>query len=284
MERAHSAPEPIKLTNEDYCVPRHGVGLTGPARKLQLGTFAKDKGEFSSRLGQVMKQAAKTPGPGKYIGHTQWVTAGKVAGTRNIYETVTRFGAAFEKCSREHKPLNKVPPPPTYERKDFSTSDASIGAKDNLSTKHRVVLGRASKGPKRSFLDNVAELGKLTPAPGQYNTPNCVPRNKLEIHCMGPSFDVKLTESRKPPQKQTPGPDHYKPNFNLGEHHEPQYTCPRDQGNNFVDKAVKAKWVDKKTQMPAPGKHDLINLSKISRGTKATTLQGLGRSVCSGYF
>lgn len=284
MERSQSAPGPIRLANEDYAVPKHGLGLTGPAKKVQLGTFSKDKGEFSSRIALIQKQGAKTPGPGKYIGHTQWVTPDKTKGTRTTYDTVTRFGYQFEKGSRDHPPLNKVPAPSHYERKDIGTSSHSIASRECLSNKGRVRLGRCSKGPKRSFLDNIKELSKDIPAPGQYHSTTCVPRNHLEIHTCGPSFEIKHTESRKPPVKVDVAPNHYKPSFALCEELRPNYTVPKDQGNNFVDKAVKGKMVDSKTQMPAPGKHDMINLSKVSRGTKQLCLGGLGRGACSGYF
>lgn len=264
-------------------MPCHGVGLTGPVKKTLLGTFAKDKGEFSSRLGQVMKQAAKTPGPGKYIGHTVWVD-NKKGGSRTIYETVNKFGNAFEKSARDFKPLHKVPEPARYERKDFSTAISSIATKDCLSTKRRVKYGKCSKGKRRNFLDNVSELAKGSPTPGQYTTSHCVPRNMLEVHISGPSFEKKQTESRKPASKGTPAPDTYKPSFALCENQEPNYSVPKCEGNDFVTKACKAKWIDKKTQMPAPGKHDLVGLSKISRGTKALCLGGLGRGTCSGYF
>lgn len=288
MDHSASAPS-VVLTNEDYAVPCHGVGLTGHARKLQLGTFAKDKGEFSSRLGQVMKQAAKTPGPGKYdVGHTQWCVADKTGGNRKRFgnqgETVHLFGNAFSKTSREHKSLNKTPAPATYERKDVSSSSFSIAASDRLSGKERVPLGRISKGPKRSFIDSVIEVSKQQTTPGQYTTPHCVAANVFNRRVTGPSMELKISENRKGPKKDEIAPNRYNLNHGPVEDLAPKYSVPKDHGNNFVDKCVKAKMIDKKTQMPAPGKHDLIDLNKITRGTKLLSLGGLGRGSCSGYF
>jgi len=282
MERAASAPV-IKLQNEDYKVPCHGVGMTGPEKKTQLGTFYRDKGEFSSRLGMIIKEAKKTPGPGKYIGHTQWVSPDKVSGTRNIYETVTRFGAKFENSSREFKPLSKVPAPSHYERKDVATNRPNDCA-EVQSNRPRSKLGRCSKGPKRNFLDSVIDASKQSPSPGQYHTTNQILRNKLEVHKGAANMEMKATQSRKAAAKPEIAPNHYNPQYQHAEEKLPNWTVPKAQGNNFVDKAVRSKMLDKKTPYPSPGQHNLIALSLVSRGTKQLQVGGLGRGACSGYF
>jgi len=290
MERsqfAPSIPEAIRLTDDDYRVPCHGLGLTGHERKIELGTFSRDKGEHSSRLARIIKQAGKTPGPGKYIGHTTWAEPSKVAGTRNIYDTVTRFGAKFESSSREFKPLNKVPAPNHYERKDVATERPLESRGDLLSTRRRLQFGRCSKGPKRSFLDSVMEQAKTTPSAGTYwpkELGGQILANKLEVHKGGPTLNIKVTLSKKPPAKAEIAPNHYNPQYIHAEERLPNWTVPKAKGNNFVDKAVRSKMLDKKTPFPGPGQNDVIEMSLVTRGTKKLTLSGLSRGACSGYF
>jgi len=288
MEGSASAPvlpstEKPVLNNEDYRVPSDGIGDTGLAKRVIYGAMSKDKGTYSSRINQIVRQAEKVPGPGKYIGHTQWVSPDKVAGTRNIYETVTRFGAKFENSSREFKPLSKVPAPSHYERKDVATGRPN-DCTEVQSCRLRTKLGKASKGPKRNFLDSVIDASKQTPSPGQYHSggPQIL-RNKLEVHHGAPNMEIKKAESRKAAAKPEIAPNHYNPQY---PHEEklPNWTVPKAQGNNFVDKAVRSKMLDKKTPFPSPGQHNLIGLNTVSRGTKQLSVGGLGRGACSGYF
>lgn len=294
MDRSASAPSAIRLSDEDYRVPCHGIGLTGPEKKIQLGKFSKDKGEFSSRMGQIFRDAKKTHGPAypPKHGHTEWVSPQKVSGTRTIHETVTRFGAKFETSSRDFKPLNKVPAPNHYERKDVGTERPN-DCREIQSKFPRTKFGKCSKGPKRSFLDSIAELSATLPAPGQYfkEPSSQVLRNKLEVHAGSPSFEKKHTESRKPPAGPGIAPSKYEPQWTHSEERFPSWGFPKAKGNNFVDKAVRGKMLDKKTPLPSPGMHDKAgkpipdtNLSLTSRGTKQLQLGGFGRGAASGYF
>jgi len=284
MERASSAPA-IRLSNEDYKVPCHGIGLTGPEKKTLLGSFYKDKGEFSSRLGMIIKEAKKTPGPGKYIGHTQWVQPDRTSGSRNIYETVTRFGNKFETSSRSFKPARQqIPAPNHYEDKGVNLGRPN-DCKEIQSKRLRTKLGKASKGPKRNFLDSVIECSKGSPAPGQYHKADGqVLRNRLELHHGAPDMSLKHTASKKAAAAAGIAPNHYNPQYQQAEEKPPCYSCPKAIGNNFVDKVVRSHMLDKKTPMPSPGQHNLISPNLVSRGTKQLTVGGLGRGACSGYF
>jgi hypothetical protein len=241
-------------------------------KKTLLGQFSKDKGEYSSRLGIIIKEAKKTPGPGKYLGHTDWLTKASTTGFK------------FEKGSREFKPLNKVPAPNHYERKDVMT-ERPIAASEVQSQKKRTKMGKFAKGPKRNFLDHIAEDAKTKPAPGQYHTGSAqVLRNRLELHHGAPNFDDKKLTSKKAPPKADIAPNHYSPTYIHTEERLPNYSVPKALGTNYVDKAVRSKMLDKKTPYPGPGQNDLIDLSKVSRGTTKLMLGGLGRGTCSGYF
>lgn len=270
MERSLSGPPaPIRLSNSDYNIPKNGVGLTGHPKKVLLGNFSKDMNDMMSRLGQIERQARKVPGPGMYLGHTEW--------------TLNK-GSAFSKSDRGFKSSHANPAPNHYENKEIGTKNSNAAA-DNLSQCRRTKFGRLSKGKKRNFLDNISELAALQPAPGKYHTPNLVLRNKLEVNIGAPNFQIKISDIRKTTPKPDIGPDHYKlPEIRQTEEQYPVYSVPRSKGNNFVDKVVRTKMLDSKTPFVGPGKYDLVDLQRVSRGTKQITVGGLGKSCCSGFF
>lgn len=272
MEKSASAPV---LQDEDYKVPGHGngVGLTGHPDRVTHGAFSKDKGTFSSRINQIMRQADKVPGPGKYVAHDDWKLKG---------------GCKFPKGSLDYKAMNKNPAPATYEHKDFFQGK-SIGNGDNMSNRKRVVLGHMTKGKRRSMLDQAEKVGRSLPAPGTYHN-TCKYANKLDTDVIKVlSWSKEMTKSKGRGQvKPEIGPNHYTLNWKHLEESPSCITVPKALAQNFLDKAVKEKWTDARTkkEIPGPGTYSVHNFddSKISRGTRYSQIRGLSRSAISGYF
>lgn len=280
MEASASAPV---LRSEDYFVPANGIGKTGHANRTCQGPFSRDKGTHSSRINQIVKQAQKVPGPGKYGGHDDWKNNG---------------GNTFAKLERSYKQMNKVPAPHEHEQKFWTTGTKDKefmnnhinGAKDNLSHIPRITQGRIAKGKKRSFLDQAIAHSATCPGPGHV-TP-------LPKFCNRPDLQVKgatdwrreatVTKSLAVPEKSI-GPDHYNLNHNQVTDRLPLYSVPRESGKNFVDKAVKDKCLDGaagKRYIPGPGTYSTheLDINKTSRGTFLLQLRGLTRSPMSGYL
>lgn len=277
MEGSASAPV---LSNEDYAIPCHGIGLTGHPNRVLHGPLAKDKGTYSSRINQIVRQAEKYPGPGKYVAHEHW-DEGKTA-------HVIHAGNKFPNGRRDYKPKNTTPAPATYENKDFQLG-VSISSNQNLSCNPRTLYGRVPKGKKRSFLDQAERHGKKTPAPG-YNDLVQHRNNRVDTAPLKlPNWQKESvkTKSPKPPEKEI-GPDHYNPNWAQAEDKQPCHAVPKAKAQNFLDKAVKEKWVDVKSkkEMPGPGTYNTQNYddSKFTRGCKYLQLRGMSRSSVSGYF
>jgi len=269
MEKSASLP----ASGFDYQLPRHGVGQTGHPKRVIYGNVSKDKGAYSSRINQIIRQAEKVPGPGNYVGHEDWLLNG---------------GFKFATLDRNHKPTNKIPGPSTYERKDIMENH-SIGAKDTLSKNHRIIHGRVPKGKKRSFLDAAEKEAKGLPGAGHYN-PKTVSGDRLDPKIMGGvSWEREMVKSKGKGQSEKEiGPDHYSPKYNLVSDTAPNFSVPKVKANNFIDKAVREKWVDMRTkkEMPGPGTYatHTFNDERASRGTKHLQLRGLTRSPLSGYF
>jgi hypothetical protein len=274
-----SASEPV-LRNEDYSIPSNGVGDTGHPKRVLHGPMAKDKGTYSSRINQIVKQAEKVPGPGKYVAHEGW-DEGKTA-------HVIHAGNKFPNGPRDYKPKNTTPAPATYESKGFQLG-TSIASNPNLSCNPRVLYGQCPKGKKRSFLDQAINHGHKTPAPG-HNDKTQHSNYKMDTAVLKNiewSRGAIKTKSPKPVEKEI-GPDHYSVNFAPREERQPCYAVPKAKAQNFLDKAVKEKYVDLKSkkEMPGPGTYNVHNYddSKFSRGTKYLQLRGMTRSSVSGYF
>jgi len=279
----HSASAPV-LTNEDYRVPGgadcRGIGLTGHENRILAGPMSKDKGTYSSRINQIMRQAEKVPGPGKYVAHEAW-DEGKVA-------HVIHAGNKFPNGNRDYKPMNKTPAPATYENKNFNLGIAN-SSNPNLSCNPRVLYGGVPKGKKRSFLDQAIAHGAKVPAPGQNDLVQHR-NNKLDtshIKVLDWKREQQKTTGTKPPDKEI-GPNHYSINYKSVEGVQGCGTIPKAKAQNFLDKAVKEKYVDLRTkrEVPGPGSYNTHSYddSKFSRGTKYLQLRGMSRSSVSGYF
>jgi hypothetical protein len=269
-----SASEPV-LRNEDYAVPCHGVGATGHPKRVLLGKADKDTGEHSTRINMIIKQAGKTPGPGKYLAHVGWDRLG---------------GNKFENTDRSCKQMNKVPAPHHYEAKDFADTHI-IGARENLSHHPRSadLLGKQSKGKKRSFLDQAIRHGEKVPGPGHFD-PKPYFKSGIETKITGTvsySREVIRTSGRGTAAKEI-GPTDYNLNFNQRDEIPPKYTVPKDPCNNFIDKAVRDTYVDRraKKEMPGPGTYNLqdFDINRTSRGTMHSQLRGITRNTMHGYM
>lgn len=272
MER--SASEPV-LRNEDYKVPSNGVGATGHPKRVLLGTHSKDTGEYSSRINMIIKQAGKTPGPGMYVAHTDWNRLG---------------GNKFENSERVIRQMNKVPAPHHYEAKDF-VDHHILGARSNLSQHpNRYTMGKISKGKKRSFTDQAVKHGESVPAPGQYD-PKTSFKAGLTLDRIAGTVSYGRESNRtsgKGTKAKEIGPTDYTLNWNQLEEVPPKYSVPKDPCNNFIDKAVRDTYVDRrgKQEMPGPGTYNLQNFdhNRTSRGTMLAQVRGISRTAMSGYL
>mmetsp|Transcript_2774 Transcript_2774/g.3635 ORF Transcript_2774/g.3635 Transcript_2774/m.3635 type:complete len:268 (-) Transcript_2774:41-844(-) len=264
-----SASEPV-LRDDDYHLPSNGVGATGMPPRVLMGHSSKDKGEHSSRINIIIKQAQKVPGPGKYVAHEDWGP-----GKAN----------KFASTERSKKPMHKNPAPTAYERKDFML-ESSNGAKDNLSTHYRVLHGKIPKGKRRSMTDAAIKQGLSVPGPGQYNLSSTGTLARKIT-----SWDKEVSKSKSLKQKvDSLAPNHYQIQYHRlsSEPTGKVHAVPKAKGNNFIDKFVKEKWSDAKTkkELPGPGTYPIqdFNLDKTSRGTFHCQIRGLQRSPMSGYF
>jgi len=276
MEHSASAPA-VVMQDSDYYLPCHGVGDTGHPNRTSHGAFSKDTGVHSSRINQIIKQAGKYPGPGKYVAHNDWTGGWGVHG-----------GNKFGKGGRDYKSMHKFPDPSHYERKDIGMQ-GSNASKDNVSTNPRILHGKIPKGKKRSFLTQAETKGRASPDPGHYMS-ECVQTNKLNDKI------TKMTQWNKEVNKsvsrgkkvETIGPNHYNPDHKHAEERSLFFTVPKEKAANFLDKAVKEKMlsVRDKLPLPGPGHYDMqnFNLSKTTRGTMHLQLRGLTRSPASGYL
>jgi hypothetical protein len=271
MEKSSS--EPV-LRHEDYRVPCNGVGATGHANRVLLGHSNKDTGEHSNRINLIIKQAGKTPGPGRYVAHVPWDRLG---------------GNQFVKSERTIKQMNKVPAPDLYEAKDFAQTNV-MGARNNLSHHPRNDLqGRIAKGKKRSFLDQAVRHSDGVPGPGHFD-PKPFFKSSVESHVRGTvSYGKEISKhpTRGNPEKQI-GPSDYHLSWSQIDELPPKYTVPKDPCNNFIDKAVRDTMVDRrgKKEMPGPGTYNLQDFddSRTSRGTRLAQIRGITRCPISGYM
>jgi len=270
MEKSASAPT---LTQEDYRLPCHGVGATGPPHRILYGFTPKDTGKASSRIAAIIKQAEKVPGPGMYLAHTDW----KMGQT-----------SKFALGSRDYKSMHKTPAGGAYESKDNFDMVPSIGARENLSNHHRLLHGKVFNGKRRSFLDSAIRQGDASPGPIYNPAPGCSDRLPIKMaKTVAWDKEKNKTKSLKVKVEEI-GPDRYSPDFCRTEPKLPNWTVPKEAGKNFIDKFVKEKLLDVKTKKPMPGPDTSemqdFNLDRVSRGTHLCQLRGLSRSACSGYL
>eukprot|EP00929_Paragymnodinium_shiwhaense_P066095 TRINITY_DN3311_c0_g1_i1.p1 TRINITY_DN3311_c0_g1~~TRINITY_DN3311_c0_g1_i1.p1 ORF type:complete len:276 (+),score=61.57 TRINITY_DN3311_c0_g1_i1:193-1020(+) len=275
MEKSASAPSAV-LPDSDYYLPCNGVGETGLSNRTTHGAFSKDTGVHSSRINQIIKQAGKYPGPGKYVAHQEWDGQWGCHG-----------GNKFGSGNREYKPMHKYPDPRHYENKDIFSS-VSNASKEVLSTNHRILHGKIPKGKRRSFLAAAEKQALAVPSPGHYQVGPLA--NKL------PTKNSKMTDWSRELVKtvgrgkkvESIAPNHYKPGWTCCEESVANYSVPKEKAANFLDKAVKEKMVSVKDKLPlpGPGAYDMQNFdfSKTSRGAYQVQIRGLTRCPASGYF
>lgn len=296
MQHSQSEPaissEPV-LQDSDYYIPCDGIGDTGLPKRILHGPMSKDTGFYSSRINQIIRQAEKYPGPGKYVAHSEWSTGWGI-----------HAGNKFAHGSRDYKSKATGPDPRHYERADFGAGASkdpakeplilSNGSKDCLSQNRRILHGRIPKGKRRSFLDQAQKRGE-EPGPGFYHPKDA---NSSCHFANRPNQKViKVTEWAKEMSKSVSrgtkvseiGPNHYNLNWTGVEEKPPNYTVPKEKAANFLDKAVKEKMTTRRPVMlpiPGPGHYDMQNFpqDKISRGTRHIQLRGFGQSPCSGYL
>lgn len=289
MERSSSAPAGPVLSDEDYYLPCHGVGDTGHKHRDLFGPWSKDTGEYSSRINQIIKQAQKYPGPGKYIAHDEWKPA---------------ICQPFAKGKTEYKPLHKGPDPTHYERKGIGEPSKEPGreplivcnaSRQSVSKNKRILYGFFPKGQRRSCFDMDVKRAAKLPAPGQYYA-NDINKTMCFTNKLNPKA-IKITpwdkETQKTISKKVPveeiGPGQYKPSWTSSEERQATYTVPKEPASNFLDKAVKEKMIalrPKQVPLPGPGQYPIQNfpLQKTSRGTYHSQLRGLSRNPASGYL
>lgn len=232
-----------------FAIAEYQVPKAGLLERVPGGALPKDPGTHSSRLAQVVKAAAKTPGPGKY----------------DRQGTLGKRMFMFSKTSKDKYNVApaSTPAPGKYNLVEMSK------------TKARVTGGQIPKGKGHRPIYATGE----GPAPGKYDP------KLLENHVMAPSMTKRVTETRKDPAMQksasVPGPGRYSPSFDTLENREANYSVPRAafDKTRFVDTIVRSH-----SYVPAPGKYDLIKLEKVSRGTKWCQINGLGRSPVNGIF
>jgi hypothetical protein len=281
MEGSASAPSFKVLNDEDYRIPCNGIGLTGHPNRVTHGASSKDKGTYSSRINQIIRQAEKVPGPGKYVAHEYWEEGKKAH--------ITHGGNKFPNGTRDYKQMNKIPSPDHYEHKEIGVSGKSNAGGDHLSNRPRITYGKVPKGKKRSFLDQAIAHGKSNnTGPGHYEITKVGHSNKLDTAVLkNTDWKREMESNSKGKSEIEIAPNHYNINYRLTESSPSCITVPKAKAQNFLDKAVKEKWVDVKSKKECPGpgtyKHDYDD-SKFSRGTKYLQTRGMMRSAVSGYF
>jgi len=196
----------------------------------------KASGKHSTHLGQVEKQAAKTPGPGHYdlstLDNKNWKSR----------------GGRFVKCARDkgHK-LNKTPPCSLYNVEDAMNH-----------VLRKTPGGKLSKGDKGSALfDAAAYRSALVPAPGKYD-PKDTPKVTV------PTFFHASNSARKGQIPSNPGPGHYKVNHDLITPRAPMWAHDKEAKKTFAD-ALKLE----KAKIPAPGHCGIPDSKKVdSEGSR----------------
>mmetsp|Transcript_103937 Transcript_103937/g.298696 ORF Transcript_103937/g.298696 Transcript_103937/m.298696 type:complete len:270 (-) Transcript_103937:82-891(-) len=266
-----SSSEPV-LRSEDYHLPCHGEGDTGHPKRVLMCFTSKDDGKNSSRINQIIKQAGKCPGPGKYMAHEEW----KMGQT-----------SKFAKSSRDYKPMHKGPSAVQYEVKDFATKH-SIGAEDNVSNHRRTLFGKVTPGKRRSFLDGYEKHGKEVPGPIYDSPPGCSNRMPVKLsRTTDWKQEGKKTKSLKVKVAEI-GPNHYTIDYSKAEPSSKTSTVPKEAGKNFIDMFVRETLSDAKNKkpMPGPGSYDMQNfdIDKTSRGTMHCQMRNITRNSASGYF
>jgi len=211
MQGSASAPT-LGTDSYDYTLPGahgNGVGNSSFAKKVLLGPAEKDDGKHSSRINQIVKQAGKVPGPGKYVAHTDWK-----------HEKATKFPNGV----RGYRTMHLNPPPNHYEAKDFTTMKTN-GSRTTQSKCPKALYGKIGpEGKPWSFLDQSTKLGAKSPGAGAYN-PTLVCAKKGGVT----SWDKEKSKSTTKKVKVADiAPNHYKISYASQEANPPQYSVPKD--------------------------------------------------------
>jgi hypothetical protein len=200
----------------EYTVPKFGM-----PKQIFGGTMPKASGKYSSHLGQVEKQAAKTPGPGHFdlshLDNKHWQSR----------------GGKFVRCARDKgQKLNKTPACSHY------NVDGAINA-----VLPRTKGGKLSKAVRGSHLeDTAAHRSAQVPAPGRYE-----PKDQEKI--VAPTFYHTTNSARSPGRRPaSPGPGHYKVSHDLVDERTPMWAHDKQPVKTFVDTLKQAK-----SKLPAPG-------------------------------
>ncbi|CEM39840.1 unnamed protein product [Vitrella brassicaformis CCMP3155] len=239
--------------SEDYQAPRRHF----PPDKLPNIIFPKEKA--SALTDKIIKQARAVPGPGTYVKASNWAEEGKKsAGVWSF----SKSGLDKGSCLSVPKHKSKEPGPGQYKADALDV------------TLPRVTGGPASKGRKKTFLENAVWKAHQSPAPNAYKY------EKVKPHMGAPAFDVKKSggERIKALKKSdAPGPGHYKGykegplTSGLTEAKAPAFPFTKGKGNNFVDYYVKLR-----RGVPGPNQYGQINPDKVSVGTRLNTVYGFG--------
>lgn len=189
----------------------------------------KASGKHSSHLGQVEKQASKTPGPGHFdllrYDNKHWQSR----------------GGKFVKCARDKgQKLNKTPACSQY----------------NLDTPYAALLpktpgGKLSRAPRGSHLEDcAAHRSGQTPAPGKYE-----PKDLRKL--TAPAFNTTKNAARSPGRRPaSPGPGHYKVSYSCVDERVPMWAQDKEPVKTFVDVLKQDK-----SKLPAPGHCDPVYAS-----------------------
>jgi hypothetical protein len=204
-----------------FALSEYVVSKFGLPNPILGGTMPKASGKYSSHLGQVEKQAAKTPGPGHFdlthLDNKHWQSR----------------GGKFVRCARDkgHK-MNKTPACSQYDVE---------GAKNAVLPKTQG--GKLSKAVRGSHLEDTAShRSSQVPAAGRYD-----PKDMRKI--VAPSFHQTKNSARSPGRRPpSPGPGHYKVVHSLVDVRTPMWAHDKQPVKTFVDTLKQEK-----SKIPAPG-------------------------------
>merc|ERR1712194_140310 len=191
-------------------------------------------------------------------------------GRTNRFSKGTRFIGDAEAMAKKR---GHQPGPGTYENTGTSTF---------LSNQKRPTYGHLSKAGKETYIDRLCKTATVGPPCSKYayTSDKAVTRNKLEKKVLALEWKEAKTVSRKDPKKvcEALAPNHYAPNWRWAEPGQAVSAFSKEKPTNFIDMNTRSKFA------PAPGTYSLVDLKKLSRGTKLLQVSNLGRGALSGVF
>jgi len=218
------------------------------APKVFLGVINKDESKKRTLIGSVEHLAAQTPGP-KYL------LKDSLNKKSNVFSKEPQRGVVFKQQPR--------PEPGKYE---FSKN----------AVLPRVLQGCQGKS-QGSYITRVEKrAARGTPGP-KYSPKEAQGHIQTRMFIGNVSKPLLVEERKK--QKSFPAPNHYKLNRSVTEPSITQTPAFVKRQKGYIDVITKKKdWV------PPPNRYNLIDLNKISRGTKHMSTMGYGRGAVSGFF